>query len=194
MVKYTENSVGAVNIRSETKYRGKPIDTLMIGMGNPILADDSIGVRLAQTISRRLGPVPGLSVMEECSVGGLNILEVAAGYQRWIIFDSVKTSAAPPGYWFRFNADSLKETMNLTNIHDINLASALVLGRRLGLVLPGNSEIHIFAVEVLDNITFSEQMSPPLEEAFPHVAEEIFQEVAQLLGIDIDQGTRNENK
>jgi len=160
------------------------LETLLIGMGNPILTDDSIGVRLAQTISRRLGPVPGLSVMEECSVGGLNILEVAAGYDRWIIFDSIKTTTANPGYWFRFNADSLKNTMNLTNVHDINLAAALLLGRQLGFKLPGNSEIHIFAVEVLDNITFSEQLSPPLTEAFPCLVEEIYREVAQLLGID----------
>lgn len=159
----------------------EPIKTLLLGMGNPILRDDAVGVRLANYLGKRLAQVPGLSILEECSVGGLNILEVVGGYERVIILDSIKTGKAKPAYWYRFTGESLRETMHLDSVHDTNLATALALGRKLGIKLPTDRDIHIFAVEVEDNITFSEQMTRPLEQGFPEYAEEIYQEVAELV-------------
>ncbi|MBM3146518.1 MAG: hydrogenase maturation protease [Actinobacteria bacterium] len=155
--------------------------TLLIGMGNPILCDDAIGVRLAGDLGRRLRTDFGVDVMDECSVGGLNLLDVVAGYDRLIILDSIKTAGGVPGTWYRFTARSLRETMNLNNVHDLNFATTLELGRRMGLRVPHDDDIHIFAVEVDDNITFSEQMSSVLEEAYPDLALEIEGEVAALL-------------
>ena len=159
----------------------EPIKTLLLGMGNPILCDDAVGIRLANYLGEWLAHVPGLSVLEECSVGGLNILEVVAGYERLIILDSIKTGGAEPGYWYRFTGESLRETMHLDSVHDTNLATALALGRKLGVKLPEDKDIHIFAVEVQDNITFSEQMTEPLERGFLEYAEEIYREVAELV-------------
>ena len=155
--------------------------TLLMGMGNPILTDDAVGVRLARDIGGKLAGTPGLSIMEECSVGGLNIIEVVEGYDRLIILDSIRTTGGNPGDWHRFTSKALRDTMNLNNIHDVNFATALELGRRMGMKLPSEEDIHIFAVEVLDLITFSEAMSPPLENAFPEFSEAILREIEGIL-------------
>ncbi len=158
--------------------------TLLIGMGNPILADDAIGIRLAKDFKARLErreAFARLAVVEECSVGGMNILEVMADCDRLIVLDSIKTQGGTPGDWYSFTAGSLRETMNLSSIHDTNFATALELGRRLGHKIPPEGEIHIFAVEVQDNLTFAETMTPPLESAYPAICEEIFKEVAHLI-------------
>lgn len=155
--------------------------TLLLGMGNPILSDDAVGVRLAGELGRRLQPRPGLDVCEECSVGGLNLLDVLAGYQRVIVLDAVKTAGGVPGDVYRFTACDLGDTLHLTNIHDVNLATALELGHRLGMPLPGPAEVHVLAVEVDDIATFSERMTPALEAAFPHLADEVLEEVQVLL-------------
>ncbi|MCL1926715.1 MAG: hydrogenase maturation protease, partial [Syntrophorhabdaceae bacterium] len=102
--------------------------TLLAGMGNPILSDDAVGVRLARDIGGRLSDAPGLFIMEECSVGGLNIIEVLEGYDRAIILDSIRTAGSIPGDWHRFTSAALRETMNLSNIHDVNFATAMELG------------------------------------------------------------------
>ncbi len=44
--------------------------TILLGMGNPILCDDAVGVRLAQDFKGKLSEIPGLDIIEECSVGG----------------------------------------------------------------------------------------------------------------------------
>lgn len=155
--------------------------TLLLGMGNPILSDDAIGVRLAGDVARRLGATAGVDVIEECSVGGLNLLEVLDGYDRVIVLDSVKSTGGVPGDWYHLGLDSLQETLHLTNIHDVNFATALELGYRLGRRLPGRSDVHVLAVEIDDDMTFSEQMTPALEDAYPRLAVEILEEVEALV-------------
>jgi hydrogenase maturation protease len=156
---------------------------LLLGMGNPILTDDAIGVRLATDFKTRLDRLKGVSVtvVEECAIGGMNLLDIVADYDRLIILDSIKTQGGIPGTWYYFTGESLRETMNLNNVHDTNFATALELGRRMGHKIPLEKEIHIFAIEVQDNITFAETMTPPLEEAYPTLSEEIYQEVWRLI-------------
>lgn len=155
--------------------------TLLLGMGNPILCDDAVGIRLASALAARLGPRAGLDVLEECSVGGLNLVDVMAGYDRVVVMDSIVTQGGVPGTWYRFDARALRETLNLRNVHDTNFATALELGRTMGTHLPPDEEIHVFAVEVADTATFSETMSDELEAAFPELVEEIGAEVDRLL-------------
>ncbi len=155
--------------------------TLVVGMGNPYLSDDAVGVRLARFVRRALGELPGVDWVEECSVGGLNVLDLVSGHDRLVVLDSIK-AGGPPGSWYRFDGRSLRETMNLSNVHDANLATSLELGRRLGMRVPAEPEVHAFAVEVEDNLTFAERMSEPLERLFPEYASEILAEVAALVG------------
>jgi hydrogenase maturation protease len=157
------------------------MSTLLLGLGNPILSDDAVGVRLATDFARRLRDVPDLVVVPECSVGGLALLDVLEGYERAIVLDSVQTNPASPGRWHRFDACALRESRHLTNVHDVNFATALTLGRRLGIHLPDDSAIHIFAVEVADAVTFSDRMTPPLEAGYSIYSQQIFNEVLSLL-------------
>ena len=155
--------------------------TLLLGMGNPILTDDAVGVRLAQVFKRQFADVRGLTVIEECSIGGLNILDFILGYDRLIVIDSMKTGSSTPGHWYGFDGRALRETMNLNNVHDTNFATALELGRRLGMKLPADEAIHIFAIEVEENRTFSEQLTPRVQAAFEEISLEIGREVEALL-------------
>ena len=158
-----------------------PIKTLLVGMGNPYLSDDAVGIRLVRDFNQKLGNVPNLDVIEECSAGGLNFLDLLEGFGRLIVVDSIKTRGGIPGRWYRFTAESLRETMNLSNIHDANFATALELGRRMGMTIPPQRETYIFAVEILDNLTFSERMTNDLEASYPVYSEGIFRELRSLI-------------
>jgi hydrogenase maturation protease len=141
--------------------------TLILGMGNPILSDDSIGVRLARDLRRHLGGRFDVDVVEECSVGGLNLLDYLAGYERVILLDAIHTRGGRAGDVYGFRATGLRPTAHLCNVHDANFATALELGRRLGAPLPDDEEIHVFAVEVLDDRTFGTELTPALARAYP---------------------------
>jgi hydrogenase maturation protease len=158
--------------------------TLLLGMGNPILCDDAVGVRLAQDFKETLSQTPDLDIVEECSVGGLNLLDLFKGYDRVIVLDSFHTTGGVPGDWYYFTASALCETIHLTNIHDTNFATALALGRAMGMILPELSNILIFGVEIKENTTFSESMSPELEESYPRYSSEILEEIGAVLHSD----------
>lgn len=153
--------------------------TVLLGFGNPYLCDDAVGVRLAEDFRMVLENTPDLDIVEECSVGGLDVLDLLRGYDRAIVLDSIQTAGGVPGSWYHFGADALRETLHLTNIHDVNLATALELGRRSGLPLP--QDIHIFAVEVQETRTFSETMTPAVEARYGDCAAEILQAVRVAL-------------
>ncbi len=157
--------------------------TLLLGMGNPILSDDAVGVRLARDFKGRFEPTPDIDFVEECSVGGLSLLDLFNGYDRVVVLDSFKSTDGIPGEWHYFTAARLNETIHLTNIHDANFATALALGRKMGMALPQVDEIHIFAVEIADNLTFSESMTPELEGAYPRYASAVFDGVRNLLRV-----------
>jgi hydrogenase maturation protease len=156
--------------------------TLLLGMGNPFLSDDAVGVRLARELKPQLTAYPNLEIVEECSVGGLNLLDVLRGYGRVVVLDSLQTVGGVAGAWHYFDAGALRETAHLTSLHDANFATALELGRRLGVPLPESKDVHIFAVEVEDNVTFSERMSAALERGFPAYSKAITRRVRTLLG------------
>jgi hydrogenase maturation protease len=156
--------------------------TLLLGMGNPILRDDALGIHLARARGGLLAGRTDLDVIEECPVGGLELLDLLCGYDRALVFDSIRTQGGTPGSWYLFTAEALQETRNLRNVHDVNLATALSLGRSLGMRLPPDPEIHVFAVEIEDDLTFSERLTEALETSWPRFSAEILSAAQELLG------------
>jgi hydrogenase maturation protease len=155
--------------------------TIVLGMGNSILCDDAVGIRLARDFRAQAKERPDVDYVIDCSVGGLNLLDLVTGYDRLIVFDSIRGGGGPPGAWYSMTGESFRETMNLTNVHDANFTTALELGRLMNAHLPSAGDVHIFAVEIVDNITFSESMTPELEAAYSTFCPEILRQALDLL-------------
>ena len=145
--------------------------TLLLGLGNSILKDDAVGLRVARALGERV--LKEEVQVEESSFANMDLLDFISAYDRLIIVDSIKTEGGRPGDLYRLNLDDLHSTLHLSCPHDINLATALELGKRLGMEIPG--EIRIYGIEVEDNQTFCETCSPLVEEAIPRIIEEIAQ-------------------
>lgn len=147
--------------------------TIILGLGNPILSDDGVGVWVARALEGRLNQ-PDVTVMET-SVAGLDFLELLVGYDRAIIIDAIQTNAGKAGQVYRFEPEAFNATRHAATPHDVNFATALELGNRLSLALP--QQIIIFAIEVEDVTTFSEECTPKVRGAIPVCVEMIIQEI-----------------
>jgi len=172
--------------------------TLIVGMGNPYLRDDGVGIRLAMDLMARLGLpegirrgpggiLPGVHIEPECSLGGLTLVELIDGFDRLVVLDSIATRDGVPGDWHHFTAESLRETMNLSSVHDANFATALELGRRMGMRLPADGEVLVYAVKVEDTLTFDTAMSPSMEARYGEFSAAIFADLAGVLPATLEQ-------
>jgi hydrogenase maturation protease len=148
--------------------------TIVIGLGNPILTDDGVGVKVAYEVEARLGdPLPPNLMITEASVGGLRLMELLEGYDRAIIIDAIQTrNGHPTGSIYTMNLADLREispTQHSASAHDTSLATALDAGIQMGMKLP--LDVTIFAVEVENILDFNEQPTPAVAEAIPKVTE-----------------------
>ena len=145
---------------------------LILGLGNPILTDDGVGPQVAKALEGR--PDLEATVMET-SLAGLNMLDLLAGYDRAIIIDAIQTVGGKIGQIYRLDPEAFAATRHAASPHDVNFATALELGNQLGLALP--QQIDIFAIEVADTSSFSEECTPKVTEAIPLCVEMIVEEL-----------------
>ena len=156
--------------------------TLVIGLGNPILTDDGVGVKVAYAVREALASGGHSDVtVTEASVGGLRLMELMVGYDRVVLIDALQHSDARPGTIRRMTLEELRTispTQHSTCAHDTSLVTALDLGRQLGLPLP--KEFTIYGVGV-ENVTwFGEQPTPAVAEAIPQVTAAVLAELSLM--------------
>ena len=151
--------------------------TLVLGMGNPILSDDGVGLLVADRL--RESPLPESVEVAQSEVGGLRLLELVRGFTRVIIIDALRSPAESgrhPGEVHRYEAKDFKGGHRYGSAHSIGLDTALEIGHKLGYDMPG--EVTVFAIEAEDVETFGEELSPPVAAA----AERVFALVREEVG------------
>ncbi|NJO84484.1 MAG: hydrogenase maturation protease [Blastochloris sp.] len=179
--------------------------TLVLGLGNPILTDDGVGVRVAEAIQVALGRVreahtwgvgprcelpanpPALVLpagddvdVLEVSVGGLTLMEAMIGYERVILIDAFDAEGVQPGDVQRMTLADLRgisPTQHSASPHDASLPTAFALGQQMGLALPAASNVIIYAVGVANIIDFSDEPTPAVAAVIPAVTAAVLAEL-----------------
>ena len=148
---------------------------LILGLGNPLVTDDSIGLRVIEELKPRLADRPEVEVSEDYW-GGLRLMERMIGFDRAIVVDAIQTGA-PPGTIHRLTPDGIP-TQRSASAHDMNLATALEFGRQAGMHLPKNEGIRLVGIEAEDILTFSERCTPAVQAAIPRAVEAVLEALA----------------
>jgi hydrogenase maturation protease len=153
--------------------------TLVLGLGNPILKDDSVGLRVAQLLRPLLADESNIEIDEDYW-GGLRLMERMVGFDRVIIIDAICTGAKP-GTIHRLSPGDVP-TQHSASAHDVNLPTALEIGRHAGAHLPESEDITLIGVEAVDVQTFDETLSPEVEASLSLAVESVL----SVLNIDRD--------
>jgi len=148
--------------------------TLVLGVGNSILSDDGVGIKVAQESEKRLKD-PQVTV-SETSGAGFSLLDSIVGYNQVIIIDAIQTKEGKAGQIYRLTLDDFTFAKHFSSPHQTNLVTALELGKMLGLSMP--SKVTIFAVEAKEITCFSERCTPEVEQAIPEAVNMVLQELS----------------
>jgi len=128
--------------------------TLVLGLGNPILTDDGVGIEVVRALKPRVDD-PQVT-LHESSLGGLNLLDILVGYDRAIIVDAIQTRDGTTGAVYHLQSDDFEPCLHVSCAHDVDT---------------------IVAVEVQDVTTFGEECTPEVQVVINTAVDMVLQEL-----------------
>lgn len=164
------------------------MQTIIVGLGNPILGDDGVGWRVAEEVSAQSGimlgdaplphpsaPKPDPVTIERFSLAGLSLMERLIGFDRVIIIDSLNTGQRKQGEVIAFTLADMDDLTHghSASAHDVSLKNALKMGRSMGEALPDDLHVHIIAIEAQHIYDFKEDLTPQIAAAVPVATQKV---------------------
>ncbi len=150
------------------------MSVVVIGVGNPVLSDDRVGLQVVDRLEELLKDREDVAI-RRCYAGGISLMEAMTGHKKAIIVDAIITKSGTPGTVRTLDISDLAQGRTAHSTHDASLAVALELGRVAGLPLP--EDVKIYAIEVKDVATPGEALTEPVERAVPDVVQAILGEL-----------------
>ncbi len=142
---------------------------LILGLGNELLTDDAIGLRIAAALRLELASAPDTTIACSNAVG-VALLDIFCGYDEVVLIDAIQTGKAEVGFVHEMTSCQLKAASGIAP-HFMGIAEMLALGRELGLEVPDS--LRIFAVEVEDPYTLGTRLSVALDPSVPALVKRI---------------------
>jgi len=145
------------------------VRTIVVGVGNPILGDDAVGILVVKELKNRSKDLD--IVFEEAYTGGMNLLDLIIGYDRAILVDSISILEKEIGDVLVLDPRKMGSSHS-ANPHDVSFTEALDLAQRMGAEgIP--KEIALVAVNIEPSFDFSATLSPGVKGAIPKAISEI---------------------
>jgi hydrogenase maturation protease len=148
---------------------------LILGLGNPILSDDGIGLLLTSKLE---GKFPGVDIAS-ITLAGLELLDILVGYDHVFLIDAAIGTGGEPGELKEISDG--KGALHLFTSHGVNFFEILKLGRDSGLKMPEPAVV--FGIEIGNATDFGTALSPALLSALPSLETAITARIEQMLRV-----------
>jgi hydrogenase maturation protease len=147
------------------------VKTLILGLGNDILSDDSCGLVIARKLFEKIrsANVEHLGA----SYAGWRLIDLLKGFDKAVIIDSIVSADVKPGECVKIDPGHITSA-HLANSHGLGLFEALEMSRSLGGKMP--ERISIYAVGVRNPYEFGEKLACDIEARIPYIIDEIIKE------------------
>ena len=144
---------------------------LIVGIGNILLRDEGVGVRVVEEMLA-LGLPEGVAVVDG-GTSGADLVDIIADRNKLIVIDAVDVEGRP-GAVFRFTAGEwMEQGFPSLSLHQLGLAETLEMARLLGCA---PRQVVIFGVK-------PKEVSPGLE-----LSEEVKKSVPKIIELALAEG------
>jgi len=169
----SNNQLPIINNQSTTR----PI--VVLGLGNPLMADEGIGVYLVERLMASAARYPAVDFVD-AGTGGLSILYHIEERRKAIVIDCAFMDE-PPGAIRRFAPDQVQSVKVLAHqsLHEADLMQIIALARQLG---QAPDEIVIFGIQpqrVEPGLGLSRTLMERMDEYISAVSHELQTEARQ---------------
>ena len=106
-------------------------DTIVLGLGNPLMGDEGIGVKVIEMLQSASGDFPGADFVD-AGAGGMSLLHLLAGRKKAIIIDCA-IMGEKPGTIKRFTPEEVRTVKKLAHLslHEVDILKVIELARQL---------------------------------------------------------------
>ena len=141
---------------------------VVIGLGSPLLCDDSVGLHVVRRAERELGPEWPAVAFKLNHSGGFDLIYELVGYGHALIVDCMVSGERPAGECLLMDASDLSHLAQdrLVDSHGLNLPTVLEAGRRCGYEMP--HQVRVLGIEAADVTSFSERPTPAVARGADH--------------------------
>jgi hydrogenase maturation protease len=157
----------------------------VIGIGNTLMGDDGVGVRVAEALSDRL---PAANVVTG-HLAGMNLVSHVLSADVVVFVDAISVDDEP-GSIYRMDPDVAGITgLRSTTSHGMGIPYLITNSR-----LQGHSPSFIvYGIHIGDIMCGPDTLTPPVEAAVPKVVELIAEEVGRLTAGQAMPATRTQS-
>lgn len=149
------------------------MNTLILGVGNPILGNDGAGIAAARKL-KTLMRSESVEVRESAT-GGIPLVEQLLDYDRVLLIDAVMGMEI--GEIAQLSPQSFEEGVHSSGLHDVDFRTSLELIKSMYPErMPRSDQIKIFGIGIGEGTEFSERLSPEVERGVEKVVEMILSE------------------
>ena len=157
----------------------KPKPTIIIGLGNPLMADEGIGTVLVDELAKlaAAGKLPSETVeYYDGGTGGMYLLHTIAERKKVILIDCC-LMGAEPGTIRRFTPDDVKSVKQMAHLslHEVDILNVIKMAKQIGQC---PDEIVIFGIEPV-SITQQLHLNESIQTKIPDYIAVIEAEIRQ---------------
>ena len=146
----------------------KPHRTLIAGLGNTLLGDEGIGVRIIEILEKE-GSLPENIHLLDGGTAGYTLIDCMKDFDHIILIDAVR-GGGKPGTIYHFSFDDIMDKPELKlSGHQIGLPEVLLLAKRLG-ELPHTVLIGIEP----ESLAYGEELSRTAKKAAREAIEAVY--------------------
>jgi hydrogenase maturation protease len=143
---------------SDFKNQSTKRPVVVLGLGNPLMADEGVGVYLIERLAERAAEYPAVDFVD-AGTGGLAILHHIEGRHKAILIDCAFMDE-PPGTIRRFTPDEVHSTKVLAHqsLHELDLMRVIAMAHELE---QAPAEVVLFGIQP-ERIEMDQHLSPTL--------------------------------
>lgn len=146
-------------------------EVLILGIGNILMGDDGIGVRVLERLREQ--SFPDTVELVDGGTAGADLVDILADRRKAIVIDAVDIRAEP-GTVIQYSGDAWIEHARQTiSLHEVGLSQAVSMVRLIG---AAPRELVVFGIQIL-RMEPSLELSNPVAEAIGQVVRRILEEV-----------------
>ena len=148
-------------------------DTIVLGLGNPLMADEGIGTVLVEKLNARSGEFDNIEFID-AGTGGMQILHLISGKKKAVVIDCAFMGETP-GTMVRFSYEDARTVKKLAHLslHEVDIMKVIELSKQLG---ECPDEVVFFGIEpvmVEDGMELSESLQSKIECYIEEIANEL---------------------